>query len=860
MAEHRVPVITIRMADGRGQRHRLSRQPLTMGRDPGCDIHFDLDNVSRQHAHVQWTEHGCEIRDLDSRNGVWVNDERVSRKFLQPGDRISLGRDMPGIHSITFELVTEAEHEHEHRREERSSVDDSSGTSLGMLPLAGRNAMVIGRDPRCHLPLDSPLVSRQHARIDPGPQGSYIVTDLQSKNGTFINGRRVTRAALRPGDRIRIGPFKFIYQPGNLARFTDQGCIRIEGIGLTRQVLTKKGPKTILNRVSLCIQPREFVALVGGSGAGKSTLLDALSGAKRASGAVRVNDEDLYASYDAYRSLMGYVPQEDIIHRELTVDSALRYAARLRLPPDLSEAEIEQRIAQALREVQLEDQRHQIINSLSGGQRKRASIAVELLGNPSLFFLDEPTSGLDPSLEKKMMLQLRELANNGRTVILVTHATANLRQCDHVVFMAQGRMVFFGPPDEALRFFGASDFADIYDIIDRDPAKWEHHFHASPIYDRYVRRRLHHAVTPSPQAISRQRRLTNQSSALRQFFILTQRNLELIRRDYFSLFVLLAVMPIIGLLLALIAGRYDLTGHPAAEVTRLLSQDGRYQIVLTTQKLLLMMALAATLLGIFGAAYEIVKEQAVYKRERMINLKIGPYVSSKVAALFIFALIQCVLLLSVVALKVRLPADGVFASPALEIYVTLLLTTLAAICLGLMISAAVTRRDSVIYVVMLILFVQIIFSGALFELKGPMKGVSYATITRWSLDAIGSTVDMTALDELGELRIERTVNFEQEVPEIPEPRTITDTVRMPVQLVTGATAEAMVPIPRLEMSDPVSVTKQFTETKVFTDTVTGNLHIPYAHEGSHLWGRWGMLVFFAVLFGSGALVFQYRKG
>ena len=510
--------------------------------------------------------------------------------------------------------------------------------------------------------------------------------------------------------------------------------------------------------------------------------------------------------------------------------------------------------------MQLEDQRHQIINSLSGGQRKRASIAVELLGNPSLFFLDEPTSGLDPSLEKKMMLQLRELANNGRTVILVTHATANLRQCDHVVFMAQGRMVFFGPPDEALRFFGASDFADIYDIIDRDPAKWEHHFHASPIYDRYVRRRLHHAVTPSPQAISRQRRLTNQSSALRQFFILTQRNLELIRRDYFSLFVLLAVMPIIGLLLALIAGRYDLTGHPAAEVTRLLSQDGRYQIVLTTQKLLLMMALAATLLGIFGAAYEIVKEQAVYKRERMINLKIGPYVSSKVAALFIFALIQCVLLLSVVALKVRLPADGVFASPALEIYVTLLLTTLAAICLGLMISAAVTRRDSVIYVVMLILFVQIIFSGALFELKGPMKGVSYATITRWSLDAIGSTVDMTALDELGELRIERTVNFEQEVPEMPEPRTVTDTVRMPVQLVTGATAEAMVPIPRLEMSDPVSVTKQFTETKVFTDTVTGNLHIPYAHEGSHLWGRWGMLVFFAVLFGSGALVFQYRKG
>jgi len=858
MADHRVPVLTIRTSDGRAHRHRLGRRPLTLGRDPGCDIPIDSANISRQHAHVQCTEQGCEIVDLESKNGVWVNGERVPRKFLRPGDRINLGRDMADIHSITFEVVAAAEHEQRH--DGHSYRDDSSGVNLGMLPLAGRGSVIIGRDSRCQVPLDSPLVSRQHARIDPGPRGGQILTDLQSKNGTFVNGKRVTRVALRAGDRIRIGPFRFVYQPGNLTGFSDQGCIRLEGIGLTRQVPGEKGLKTILNKVSLCVQPREFVALVGGSGAGKSTLLEALSGAKRASGAVRVNDEDLYANYDAYRSLMGYVPQEDIIHRELTVDSALRYAVRLRLPPDLNEAEIEQRIAQALTEVQLLPQRHQAIHSLSGGQRKRASIAVELLGNPSLFFLDEPTSGLDPSLEKKMMLQLRQLADNGRTVILVTHATANIEQCDHVAFMAQGRMVFFGPPAEALRFFGAHDFADIYDIIERNPAGWQQRFHASSVYDRYVRHRIGHRNTPTPQPASGRHSLKNQSSALRQFFILTQRNLELIRRDHFSLIVLLAIMPIIGMLLAFISGKYDLIGHPAAEIDRLLMRDGRYQIVLTTQKLLLMMALAATLLGIFGAAYEIVKEQAVYKRERMINLKIAPYVFSKVTALFLFALLQCALLLGVVVMKVRLPAQGILMSAGLEMYVTLLLTTLAAICLGLMISAAVTRRDSVIYVVMFILFAQIIFSGALFELKGPMKGVSYATITHWSLDAIGSTVDMTALDGLGELRKEQTVTFEREVPEIQEPRTVTETIRMPVQLVSGGMAEAMVPIPRLEMSDPMSVTKQFTETKVFTDTVTGNLHIPYAHEGSHLWGRWGMLLFFAAMFGSGALLFQYRKG
>ena len=459
-----------------------------------------------------------------------------------------------------------------------------------------------------------------------------------------------------------------------------------------------------------------------------------------------------------------------------------------------------------------------------------------------------------------MMLMLRDLADNGRTVILVTHATANIEQCDHVVFMAQGRMVFFGPPAEALTFFGACDFADIYDIIERDPAGWEKRFHASPIYDRYVRQRLRHAFTPTPRPRLGRRLLGNQSSALRQFFILTQRNLELIRRDRFSLFVLLAVMPIIGLLLALIAGRWDMIGHPVVEIEKMLTEDEKYQIVASTQKLLLMMALAASLLGIFGAAYEIVKEQAVYARERMINLKIAPYVTSKVAALLLFALLQCALLLVAVGLKVKLPDDGILMPPAVEIYITLLLTTLASICLGLMISAAVTRRDSVIYVVLLILFIQIIFSGALFEMKGAMKGVSYATLTRWSLDALGSTIDMQALDDMGEMRIEKEVGLDIEVPRIPTPQTVTETVQMPVQLVSGGIAEALVSIPRLVMGESVTTTERITDTQAITQSMNAKLQIPYAHEAGHLWSRWGILVFFAALFGSGAMLFQYRKG
>ena len=187
-----------------------------------------------------------------------------------------------------------------------------------------------------------------------------------------------------------------------------------------------------------------------------------------------VNGDDLYRHFDLYRTMVGYVPQDDIIHRDLTVINALRYAAQLRLPPDTSAEEIEQRIDKVLEQVEMVGQKEQVVSSLSGGQRKRVSIAAELLAEPNLFFLDEPTSGLDPGLEKKMMHTLRRLADGGRTIVLVTHATANIVQCDHVCFLSQGRMVYFGPPEEALDYFGVTsgDFADIYaQLDDPDPSR-----------------------------------------------------------------------------------------------------------------------------------------------------------------------------------------------------------------------------------------------------------------------------------------------------------------------------------------------------------------------------------------------------
>ncbi|MCZ7674259.1 MAG: ABC transporter ATP-binding protein [Chloroflexi bacterium] len=248
--------------------------------------------------------------------------------------------------------------------------------------------------------------------------------------------------------------------PDGNYRLDATNLTRIVSIGgLTQKLSGGSTQRIILDDVTLSIHPREFVALVGGSGAGKSTLMKAMSGFTPAnSGQVLVNGDDLYANFGAYRSILGYVPQDDIIHGQLTVYSALNYAAQLRLP-DAPPAEIETRIQRVIQEVELVGHEEKQVQSLSGGQRKRVSIAVELLAEPGLFFLDEPTSGLDPGLEKKMMYTMRQLADNGRTIILVTHATANIDQCTQVAFMSEGgKLAYFGPPKDALVFFQATDF------------------------------------------------------------------------------------------------------------------------------------------------------------------------------------------------------------------------------------------------------------------------------------------------------------------------------------------------------------------------------------------------------------------
>jgi ABC-type multidrug transport system ATPase subunit len=630
-----------------------------------------------------------------------------------------------------------------------------------------RPTLVLGRT-GADVELPSPSVSRRHAAIERVGAG-HVIRDLASTNGTFVNGQRVTRAPLQAGAVVQIGPYKLVYEGGELTQREQAGALRIDATGLSQEV---RGGRFILKDASLSIAPRELVALVGGSGTGKSTLMKALAGYAPAShGRVLVNGDDFYAHLDAYRMLLGYVPQDDTLHKELTVERALRYAARLRLPADTSYGEIGQRIARVLEDVEMTPHRKKRIDQLSGGQRKRVSIAAELLADPSLFFLDEPTSGLDPGLEKKMMLTLRRLADAGRTVVLVTHATANIMQCDHVAFMADGRLVYFGPPAEALAFFNVGpggDFADIYGKLDGtadpgDPSSWAvaqadlapelHAYHqqlpgARPpslgeLWEmRY--RRSHHAAhvqrrleeaPPPPSFWSRVTRPRRRGiSAPRQLFVLSVRYVDLLLGDGKNLFILLAQAPVIAYLMTLVSRSDALVGRRAD------SYDAK--------TVLFMLSTVAVWFGIINAAREISKETAVLRRERLAGLGVGAYVLSKVLVLSLLVAVQSAATILVLGSDVRFPAMGVLMDGRAELFVTTGLTSLAGLSVGLCISAWARTPDRAISLIPLALIPQILFSGVLFPFdKGisTTRVLSWGTVSRWAMDAYGTTINLGKL-------------------------------------------------------------------------------------------------------------------
>jgi ABC-type multidrug transport system ATPase subunit len=867
--------LIVRWMGGSTQNFPLTKPIMQLGRAPDNDIGINHPAVSGHHLSLAVTQQGITITDLNSTNGTQLNGQKIppgAAAPFHPGDIIRIG----DLNGNWVGLALEGEQGEAVRT-----------LALGKLDLSTISRAMIGRDPASYLPLSHPTVSFRHSEIFK-QNNALMIRDLGSTNGTFVNGSRISIAPLKSGDVIQIGPFKLVYdaQQQSLAQSIGMGH-RLDAVRLGREVSNKK---MILNDVSLTINPGEFVALVGGSGAGKSTLMKALNGYEPGNhGQVLLDGEPFYPKLDLYRTQMGYVPQDDIIHRELPVRLALWYAAKLRLP-DARPAEIEARINDALKAVDMVEHADKRVRVLSGGQRKRVSIAVELLARPSLFFLDEPTSGLDPGLEKKMMYDLNRLADEGRTVVLVTHATANIEQCDHVAFMSYGRLSFYGPPDEALKFFGVRDFSDIYLKLSQEvnaskgkpPAPevapfygryqksgsgkvmsgvlWADAFRQSPQYQKYVTDRQSRlgALAQGAAASSAAQVKRAKDSFLRQAFILSRRQFDLIRLDWRTLFILLLMMPLIGILFASVSVRHAFKGEytgTTAQIDAKLKEQLQDELIAKkkgesaenlpvgeAQTMVTMIALALTQGGTFAAAYEIVKERPIFKRERAVNLSVIAYILSKVLILGIFAIFQVASVLLVLGLAIDLDFTGaIYPSGALELFITLYLAVLASITFGLMISAIVPSSDVVLYAILVQLFMQIILSGTMFPLveldpktKTPTADsiVSYGVVGYWAMNAFGSSIDLPQLAKNSRIC---------QVAEVPDEEKFKRDME------------------EQQRSGTPGVIELTTKFDILCDEAKPELYLKYEHTSSHLRNMWLGLVFQMLLWLVITIIVQARK-
>ena len=607
------------------------------------------------------------------------------------------------------------------------------GQPASVVPVPAGN-LRIGRAPDNDLVLDDLLVSRYHAELRQLPDGGYEIADLGSQNGTFVNGRQASARPIADSDTIGIGHSTFRLTGGRLQQFVDDGEVTVAAREL---VVTVANGKILLDRVSFAMPEKCLVGVIGPSGAGKSTLLGAMTGMRPANaGTVLYDNRDLYQDYAELRYRIGLVPQENILHTQLTARRALQYSAELRFPTDTTAAERDARVTEVMEELGLSKHAETRADRLSGGQLKRMNVAQELLTRPSLLFLDEPTSGLDPGLDKSVMLQLRDLAHDGRTIIVVTHSVLNLLSCDRLLILAPGgRMAFYGPPGEALGYFGLSDWADLFQAFDLYPDRdWAGDFASSLTYARYAaaQQRPDAALPDQPRSAlapaARPRR------GLRQYATLTRRYARVIAADR-GYVLFMGLLPVVlGLLIRFVPAMQGLAGP-----------NGN----MSAQELLQILVTCACLAGTACSVRELVKERPIYIRELAAGLSPGAYLLSKLTLLGAISIVQsCVIVLLGLAGR-QMPAHGALLTnyPLLELIIAIAVLAVTSMCIGLLVSAFVSTSEKAMpFLVMLTMF-QVILSGGVLPFNG-MNGLSqlsWIAPARWGFAAGASTVNLNGI-------------------------------------------------------------------------------------------------------------------
>ncbi|MEE3062833.1 MAG: ATP-binding cassette domain-containing protein [Actinomycetota bacterium] len=585
----------------------------------------------------------------------------------------------------------------------------------------------IGRATDNDIVIQDVLASRHHAFLLQTPLGTEI-RDAHSVNGTFVNGVRVGSAVLSDGDVVTIGNVDLVFSRDTLVRRTE-AATRTGGLEVNSVCYTvEQGKKQLLDHISLTARPGTLTAIIGGSGAGKTTLSRLIAGyTSPTSGTVTFEGHNIHTEYASLRSRIGMVPQDDVVHRQLTVNQALGYAAELRLPPDTSKADREQVVSQVLEELELTKHAETRVDKLSGGQRKRASVALELLTGPSLLLLDEPTTGLDPALDRQVMMMLRQLADAGRVVLVVTHSVSYLDVCDQLLLVAPGgKTAFLGPPSQIGAAMGTTNWADIFAKVGADPDEANRRFLAENQHQL--------PQVPSEHSPAADLGEAPHANAFRQFSTIARRQIRLVISDR-GYTVFLALLPfLIGILTLTVRGNSgygmsDPLGNNPAQ----------------PDQILVMLNVGAVFMGTALTIRDLIGERPIFRREQAVGLSTGAYMGAKIVVFSTFAIVQAAIatIISVIGWGKPISNAVILGDVNFELFVTVAATCVGAALLGMALSALAQSQDQIMPMLVVSIMSQLVFSGGMIWVtnRAVLDQLSWVTPARWGFAASASTID-----------------------------------------------------------------------------------------------------------------------
>jgi ABC-type multidrug transport system ATPase subunit/pSer/pThr/pTyr-binding forkhead associated (FHA) protein len=757
---------------------------VIVGRDRDCDIRFqdinpdDLTLISRVHAILRFDGAQWVVVDK-SQNGVYVDGSRAALVAIR--DRLSITLGSPRGPQLTFRVAASATSSGP--RNPRTVPDEGPGRSpkrtmfrpvspppptrtqtrppvrpTGSQPrpsrpdipartsgarrvptppipprtVGSRGSATVGRAKTNNVVVDDALASRVHAVLVSSPAGLEI-RDNNSSNGTFVNGTRITNAMLRDGDVVTIGNTDLLATGNTLV--PQPAAARGSGLTAHGLALTVDG-RPLLQDVSFTAKPGTLTAVIGPSGAGKSTLVKLIGGAMpRSAGVVAFDGHDVHAEYASMRSRIGMVPQDDVVHRQLTVEQALNFAAELRLPPDTSTDDRRQVVERVLDELELTPHKKTRVDKLSGGQRKRASVAMELLTGPSLLILDEPTSGLDPALDRQVMTMLRRLADAGRVVIVVTHSLTYVSMCDQILLLAPGgKTAFADPPAQIGAVMGSTDWADIFARVSTDP---------DGVHRAYLARHPAAPRRPSPTAGAAPLGRPPQTSHWRQVVTLARRQTRLITSDR-GYFAFLAVLPLVlGVLSLTVPGETGLGyASPAGPQPE------------QPIDILILLNIGAVFLGTALTVRDLVGERMIFQRERAVGLSASAYLMAKVAVYSTAALIGTAVMVAIMTVGKGAPSHGGVLlghgvlQAVVELYLGLALTAVTSAMVGLALSSLARTTEQVLPMLVVTIMVSMVLAGGLIPVTGRLvlDQMSWLVPARWGFAASASTVDLNNVE------------------------------------------------------------------------------------------------------------------